>query len=43
MNLPEDVKIPKDKLLQYLLLPREENDNRNFSTWLDIGYPIGKN
>ncbi|MFB6214671.1 MAG: DUF6883 domain-containing protein [Candidatus Bipolaricaulia bacterium] len=30
MKLPEDVKVPKDKLLQYLLLPREENDKSEF-------------
>jgi len=30
MNLPEDIKVPKDKLLQYLLLPREENDKSEF-------------
>ena len=30
MKLPGDVKVPKDKLLQYLLLPREENDKSEF-------------
>jgi len=30
MTLSEDIKVPKDKLLQYLLLPREENDKSEF-------------
>jgi len=44
MKLPGDVKVPKDKLLQYLLLPREENDKSEFlklagyklSTWEEL-------
>lgn len=30
MKLPEDVSIPGDKILRYLLLPREENDKSQF-------------
>jgi hypothetical protein len=30
MNLPVDVVIPADKLLRYLLLPREEHDKSRF-------------
>ena len=30
MKLPEDVVVPDDKLLRYLLLPREENDKSEF-------------
>lgn len=30
MKLPSDVIISKDKLLRYLLLPREENDKSRF-------------
>ena len=30
MKLPEDVVVPDDKLLRYLLLPREENDKSAF-------------
>jgi hypothetical protein len=30
VQLPEDVVIPDDKLLRYLLLPREENDKSAF-------------
>ena len=30
MRLPKDVTIPYDKLLRYLLLPREENDKSKF-------------
>ena len=39
MKLPEDVVIPEDKLVRYLLLPREENDKSQF---LGIaGYTLG--
>ena len=39
MKLPEDVVIPEDKLVRYLLLPREENDKSQF---LGIaGYILG--
>lgn len=30
MKLPDNVVIPDDKLLRYLLLPREENDKSEF-------------
>jgi hypothetical protein len=30
VKLPEDVAIPEDKLLRYLLLPREEHDKSQF-------------
>jgi hypothetical protein len=30
VKLPEDVVIPEDKLLRYLLLPREEHDKSQF-------------
>ena len=30
MKLPEDVVIPEDKLVRYLLLPRKENDKSQF-------------
>jgi hypothetical protein len=30
VKLPEDVVVPDDKLLRYLLLPREENDKSEF-------------
>ena len=30
MRLPKNVTIPYDKLLRYLLLPREENDKSKF-------------
>ena len=30
MKLPEDVVIPEDKLVRYLLVPREENDKCQF-------------
>ena len=39
MKLPEDVVIPENKLVRYLLLPREENDKSQF---LGIaGYTLG--
>ena len=39
MKLPEAVVIPEDKLVRYLLLPREENDKSQF---LGIaGYTLG--
>ena len=39
VKLPEDVVIPEDKLVRYLLLPREENDKSQF---LGIaGYTLG--
>ena len=39
MKLPEDVVIPEDKLVRYLLLPREESDKSQF---LGIaGYTLG--
>jgi hypothetical protein len=37
VKLPEDVVIPEDKLVRYLLLPREENDKSQF---LGIALPI---
>jgi len=38
-KLPEDVVIPEDKLVRYLLLPREESDKSQF---LGIaGYTLG--
>jgi len=30
VRLPDDVIIPQDKLIRYLLLPREENDKSKF-------------
>jgi hypothetical protein len=30
VKLPEDVVIPEDKLVRYLLLPREDNDKSQF-------------
>jgi hypothetical protein len=30
VKLPENIVIPDDKLLRYLLLPREENDKSEF-------------
>lgn len=38
MRLPKDVTIPHDKLLRYLLLPREENDKSKFLT--SAGYTL---
>jgi hypothetical protein len=39
VQLPEDVVIPADKLVRYLLLPREENDKSHFLAI--AGYTLG--
>ena len=38
MKLPKGCAIPQDKLLRYLLLPREENDKSKFLT--SAGYTL---
>ena len=39
MKLPEEVVIPEDKLVRYLLLPRKENDKSQFLGL--AGYTLG--
>lgn len=48
MKLPEDVVIPEDKLVRYLLLPRQESDKSQFlgiagytlATWEVLAYDL---